>query len=90
MPTVMITTDTFTQFGRRMSSTQGYPCIVIVDTPNPIRQLDPETLLARVEAMLPAIVEGLTLPSTAIERRLKDVATKQIHPEGIVRSSVPV
>jgi hypothetical protein len=86
----MITTDTFTRFGRRMSSTQGYPYIVIADTPNPIRQLDPETLLARVEAMLPVIVEGLTLPSTEIERRLKAVALKQIHPEGVVRSAVPI
>ncbi|MBI3916875.1 MAG: hypothetical protein HY322_07700 [Betaproteobacteria bacterium] len=87
---MMIATDTFTQFGRRMSSTQGYPYVVIADTPNPIRQLDPETLLARVEAMLPVIVEGLTQPPAEIERRLKDVAKKQIHPEGVVRSSVPV
>jgi len=86
----MITTDTFTQFARRMASTQGYPYTVVADTPNPIRQLDPETLLARIDAMLPVIVEGLTLAPTEIERRLKDIAKKQIHPEGVVRSSVPV
>jgi len=86
----MITTDTFAQFGRRMSATQGYPNVVIAETPNPIRQLDPESLLARVDAMLPAIVEGLTLPASEIERRLMDVAKSQIHPDGVVRSSVPV
>lgn len=87
---MMITTDTFTQFGRRMSATQGHPYVVIAETPNPIRQLDRDSLLARVEAMLPAIVDGLTLPPQEIERRLKDIAKKQIHPEGVVRSSVPV
>jgi len=90
IPAVMITTDTFTQFGRRMASTQGCPHVVIVDTPNPVRGLDPDSLRARVEVMMPMIIDGLTLPPAEIERRLKDVAKRQIHPEGIVRSSVPV
>ncbi len=86
----MITTDTFTQFGRRMASTQGCPYVIIAETPNPIRGLEPDALRARVEAILPTIIDGLTLPPAEIERRLKPVAERQIHPEGIVRSSVPV
>ena len=36
------------------------------------------------------VIDGLTLPPAEIERRLKDVAGRQIHPEGVVRSAVPV
>jgi hypothetical protein len=86
----MIATDMFMQFARRMASTQGYPHIVIADTPNPIRQLDPDAMRARAEAMMPVIIDGLTLPPAEIERRLKDVARQQIHPKGVVRSSNPV
>ena len=86
----MITTDTFTQFGRRMASTQGCPYVVIAETSNPIRDLDPDQMLERANAMLPTIVEGLTLPATEIERRMKAIARSQIHPDGVVRSSVPV
>jgi len=86
----MVATDTFTRFARRMASTQGCPCIVIAETPNPIRQLDPDALRARAEAMIATVIDGLTLPPAEIERRLKDVAGQQIHPQGIVRSAVPV
>jgi hypothetical protein len=90
VPTVMIATDMFKQFGRRMASTQGCPFAVIAETPNPIRQLDPEALRARVEAMLPTIIDGLTLPPSEIVRMIKGVASEQIRPAGIVRSSVPI
>jgi hypothetical protein len=90
IPTVMITTDMFTKFGRRMAATQGCPYIVIAETPNPIRQLDPDALRARVEKMLPVIIEGLTLPTVEIVRRVKDVAQEQIRPQGVVRSSTPI
>ena len=40
--------------------------------------------------MIDTVIEGLTLPPAEIERRLKDVAAQQIHPEGVVRSAVPV
>jgi hypothetical protein len=90
IPTVMITTDMFTQFGRRMASTQGCPYVIIAETPNPIRQLEPSALRARAEAMLPIIVEGLTTPREEIVRKLKGVANEQIRPTGIVRSSVPI
>jgi hypothetical protein len=86
----MIATDMFTQFGRRMASTQGCPYAVIAETPNPIRQLDPDALRKRVEAMLPVIVEGLTLPAGELVRKLKGVAAEQIRPSGVVRSSVPI
>jgi hypothetical protein len=86
----MITTDMFTQFGRRMASTQGLPYVVIAETPNPIRDLDSEGMLARARAMFPTILEGLTLPAAEIERRIKHIARQQIHPDGVVRSSVPV
>ena len=83
----MVTTDTFTQFGRRMATTQGCPFVVIAETPNPVRGLDPAALRARVEAMLPAIVDGLTLPPAEIERRIRAAAQGQPRP---VRASVPL
>lgn len=86
----MIVTDTFAQFGRRMAATQGCPYVTIAQTPNPIRQLEPEALRARAEAMLDTIVEGLTLSPAEIERKLKTRAAEEIRPAGVVRSSVPV
>lgn len=86
----MIATDTFTRFGRRMAATQGCPYVVIAETPNPIRQLEPDALRARAEAMLQTIIDGLTLPPAEIERRMKDVVRSQIRPEGVVRSATAV
>jgi len=86
----MVTTDTFSKFARRMSSTQGCPYVVIAETPNPIRQLEPEAMRARAEAVLATVIEGLTLPPAEIEARLKDVARREIRPEGVVRSATPV
>ncbi len=86
----MIATDAFIQFARRMAATQGYPHIVIAETPNPIRQLDPEAMQARAEAMMPTIIEGLTTPPAEIERKLKETAQRQIRPVGVVRSSTHV
>jgi hypothetical protein len=83
----MVTTDTFTQFGRRMATTQGCPFVVIAETPNPVRGLDPEALRARVEVMMPAIVDGLTLPPAEIERRIRAAAKGRPRP---VRSAVPI
>jgi hypothetical protein len=85
----MIVTDMFAKFGRRMSSTQGFPYVVIAETPNPIRQLDAGALRPRAEAMIQTIVEGLTLPGAELQARMKDVV-KDIQPEGVARSSVPV
>jgi hypothetical protein len=83
----MVTTDTFTQFGRRMASTQGCPFVVIAETPNPVRGLDADSLRARAEAMMPTIVDGLTLPPAEIERRIRAAAKRQQRP---VRSAVPI
>jgi hypothetical protein len=83
----MVTTNTFTQFGRRMATTQGCPFVAIAETPNPVRGLDPVALRARVEAMMPAIVDGLTLPPAEIERRIRAAAKTQPCP---VRSAVPI
>jgi hypothetical protein len=85
----MIVTDMFSKFGRRMSSTQGFPYVVIAETPNPIRQLDAAALRPRAEAMIQTIVDGLTLPGTELQARMKDVV-KEIQPEGVARSAVPV
>ena len=79
----------FAKFARRMSSTQGFPYVIIAETPNPIRQLEPEALRPRAEAMLQTIIDGLTLPGAELQKRLKDVV-KDIQPEGIARSSVSV
>ena len=86
----MITTDTFTSFARRLAATQGCPYVVIADTPNPIRQLDAATLRQRAEAMIETIIDGLTQPPEAIQRRLQEVASQQIRPPGVVRAALPV
>ena len=86
----MVVTDTFAKFARRMSSTQGWPYVIIAETENPIRQLEPEALRVRAEAMMNVVIEGLTLPPAEIESRLKNVARAEIHPEGVVRSAVPI
>jgi hypothetical protein len=90
IPSVMIVTDTFAQFGRRISATEGCPYVMIAETPNPIRQLDVDAIRARVEAMMPSIIDGLTLSVGEIERRMKEGAAGQIRATGIVRSSTPV
>ena len=86
----MITTHTFTNFARRLAATQGFPYVVIAETPNPIRQLDAATLRARAEAMLDTIIFGLTQPPSAIQRHLQDIARHQIRPPGVVRAALPV
>lgn len=85
----MVVTDMFAKFARRMSSTQGFPYVIIAETPNPIRQLEPEALRPRAEAMLQTIIDGLTLPGAELQARMKDVL-KDIQPQGVARSSVPV
>ena len=86
----MVVTDTFAKFARRMASTQGWPYVIIAETENPIRQLEPEALRVRAEAMIDTVIEGLTRPPAEIESRLKNVARAEIHPEGVVRSAVPI
>ena len=85
----MVVTDTFAKFARRMASTQGFPFAVIAQTPNPIRQLDPAALRPRAEAMLPVIVDGLTLPGAELQARMQHVL-EDIQPRGVARSAVPV
>ena len=85
----MVVTDMFSKFARRMSSTQGFPYVLIAETPNPIRQLEPAVLRSRAEAMLQTIIDGLTLPGTELQARMKDVL-KDIQPQGVLRSSVAV
>jgi hypothetical protein len=86
----MITTNTFTNFARRLAATKGCPYVVIAETPNPIRQLEPAPLRQRAEAMLDTIIFGLTQSPTAIQRRIETVAAAQIHPRGVVRAAMPV
>ncbi len=85
----MIVTDMFAKFARRMSSTQGFPYVIIAETPNPIRQLEPAALRPRAEAMIQTVIDGLTLPGAELQLRMKDVL-KDIQPQGVARSSVPV
>ena len=63
----MVVTDTFAKFARRMSSTQGFPYVVIAETPNPIRQLDSAALRPRAEAMIQTVIDGLTLPPAELQ-----------------------
>ena len=85
----MIVTDTFSKFARRMASTQGFPGVVIAETPNPIRQLDAEALRPRAEAMIQTVIDGLTLPAAELKARMHNVIN-QIHPAGIARATAPV
>ncbi len=86
----MITTDTFTNFARRLAATQGCPSVIIAETPNPIRQLDAVTLYARAQAMIDTIVEGLTQPVDVLRGRYQERDAQQIHPAGVVRAALPV
>ena len=85
----MIVTDTFSKFARRMSATQDFPYVVIAETPNPIRQLEHDVLRVRAEAMIQSVIDGLTLPPAEIEKRTAHLV-KQLNPQGVPRSSVPV
>jgi hypothetical protein len=85
----MVVTDKFSTFARRMSATQGFPCVVIAETPNPIRQLDSQALRPRAEAMIGTVVEGLTLPPEALQARMQHLIDR-IRPEGVARSATPV
>ncbi len=87
IPTVILATDTFVQFVRRMASTQGCPYVAIADTPNPVRGLDPEALRVRIEAMMPAVIAGLTLTPAELEARIKAQMKGQAQH---VRASQPV
>ena len=86
----MVATDAFSQFGRRIASTQGCPYVVIAETPNPIQDLAPEELHKRAAAMLETVIAGLTLPVHEIERRAKDAAQKSKSAPGAVRPAVPM
>lgn len=72
-----------------MSATQGFPYVVIAETPNPIRQLEAEALRPRAEAMIQTVIDGLTLPGAELQARMLDVV-RQIHPQGVARATVPV
>jgi len=85
----MVVTDMFAKFARRMSSTQGFPYVVIAETSNPIRQLEPEALRPRAKAMIQTVIDGLTLPPAELQSRMQD-RIKEIHPQGVARSTVPV
>ena len=85
----MVVTDMFSKFARRMSSTQGFPYVVIAETPNPIRQLDAAALRPRAEAMIQAVIDGLTLPPAELQARMQH-RIRDIHPPGVARSTVPV
>ena len=85
----MIVTDKFSTFARRMSSTQGFPYVVIAETPNPIRQLESEALRTRAEAMIQAVFDGLTLPPAELQARMQPLVD-EMHHHGVARSAVPV
>jgi hypothetical protein len=85
----MVVTDMFSKFARRMSSTQGFPYVVIAETPNPIRQLEREALRPRAQAMIQTVIDGLTLPPAELQARMQHLI-REIHPPGVARSQVPV
>ena len=86
----MVSTDTFTNFGRRQASLKKQPYIVIADTPNPIRQLDESSIRLRAEAMLDTVIWGLTTPAQIIQEHNQELAARTVRPAGITRASHPV
>ena len=72
----MVSTHTFTNFGRRQAALKRNPHVVIAETPNPIRQLDEESIRQRAEAMLDTVIWGLTTPARAIQERNQEVTTQ--------------
>ena len=86
----MITTETFTNFARRLAATKGCPEVMIAETPNPLRQLDEASLQQRAEAMLGTIIAGLTQSPEALQHRQRQAAAEQIRPAGIRRAAQPV
>ena len=86
----MVSTDTFTNFGRRQASLKKQPHVVIAETPNPIRQLDEASIRVRAEAMIDTVVWGLTAPAAKIQEHNSRVAAKTVRPSGIIRASHPV
>ena len=87
---MLISTDTFTNFGRRQAGLKKQPHVVIAEIPNPIRQLDEGSIRQRAEAMMDTIVWGLTAPAEIIQQYNQEIAAKTIRPTGIVRASHPV
>lgn len=83
----MITTETFTNFARRLAATKGCPDVIIAETPNPLRQLDEASLQQRAEAMLGTIIAGLTQPPEALHRQ---ATAEQIRPAWVIRAAQPV
>ena len=86
----MVATDTFTNFGRRQASLKKQPYVVITDTPNPIRQLDENSIKQRAKAMLDTVIWGLTTPAQIIQEHNQELAARTIRPAGIIRASHPV
>jgi len=86
----MVSTDTFTNFGRRQASLKKQPYVVIADTPNPIRQLDESSIGQRAEAMLDTVIWGLTTPAKIIQEHNQELAARTVRPAGITRASHPV
>ena len=86
----MVSTHTFTNFGRRQAALKRNPYVVIAETPNPIRQLDEETIRQRAEAMLDTVIWGLTAPARNIQEHNQEIAAKTLRPAGIIRASRPV
>ena len=87
---MIVATDTFVRFARRIASTQGFPHLVIVTTPNPLRIGADEAMRERAQALMGPIIEGLTSSPQDIERRTRDIARLQIRPAGLVRSSTAI
>jgi len=83
----MITVDTFADFARRQSAIRGCPNVAMAETPNPIRQLDEVSIRIRAEAMIDAIVYGLTQHAEIIQRRNHEVASSRSRPPGVVSSA---
>lgn len=87
MPAVAIVTEPLVKFARRMALSKGYPGIAIAVTQDPVHGLEEDVLSARAQALLPAVIEGLTLPVTEQAQRLMSTLDEQLNPSGIVRSS---
>lgn len=82
-----IVTEPLVNFARRMALSKGCASIAIAQTVDPVHGLAPDVLKARATALLPAVIDGLTLSAAEQTARLAASLSEQLNPTGLVRSS---
>ncbi|MFC2041300.1 hypothetical protein ACFLTY_03130 [Chloroflexota bacterium] len=82
----MIATDAFSRFARQVASVRGCPSIAIIETANPVRHLDDESMVERAEAMVEQVIFALTRPAEEVAQRYRPADAK-VRPPDVTRSA---